>query len=329
MKKVFAVLIFGLLVLSLGLHSCAVDPEEDSSDYYNRALEAWIRVHYGTALAPDDSGVYMVTFDQGTGDMPGDTSFVTVTYIRRELDGNVLGTNDEDLCKRLDTWKATGYYGGATWQLGTATLPYAVENTLKKMRVGGHAMLVAPLSQTTVPYSAYSEFPSSEGNNILYELWLTDVKDDIYAWQDEMMAEHSRRYYDGMDTTAAGFYFKYEGTKEKRDTIYDERAMTVWYIGRRLDGTVFDTNIKDTARFYRLSGGSYSALSITYYDDVTTMLTQNSSYVAGFIDALHLMRFGDTCTTFFRSDLGYGASGKLPSIPEYSPLKFTLFVEGE
>lgn len=329
MKKVFAVLIFGVLVLSLGLHSCAVDREEDSSDYYTRALEAWMRVHYGASVAPDDSGVYMVTFDQGTGDLPRDSSYVTVKYIRRELDGNILGTNDEDLCKQLDTWKATGYYGGATWQLGIESLPYAVENTLRKMRVGGHAMLIAPLGQTTVPYSLYSEFPSTEGNIISYELWLTDVKDDIYALQDEMMAEHSRKYYDGMDTTANGFYFKYEGTKEKRDTILDERAMRVWYIGRRLDGTVFDTNIKDTARFYRLSGGSYSALTITYYSDVSTMLTQNSSYVAGFIDALHLMRLGDTCTTFFRSDLGYGASGKIPAIPEYSPLKFTLFVENE
>ena len=40
-----------------------------------------------------------------------------------------------------------------------------------------------------------------------------------------------------------------------------------------------------------------------------------------------MMNFGETAVTVFNSELGYGEKGKSPSIPEYAPLYFWLYIE--
>lgn len=39
------------------------------------------------------------------------------------------------------------------------------------------------------------------------------------------------------------------------------------------------------------------------------------------------MKNGEKAVTLFNSELGYGEDGKNPSIPEYSPLSFWLYIE--
>ena len=96
-----------------------------------------------------------------------------------------------------------------------------------------------------------------------------------------------------------------------------------------MDGRVFDTNIEDTAKFYRIykSNGSYNALSIEYYRTDTTKFSSANSVVKGFGKGVTLMNYGEKAVVLFNSQLGYGEKGSSPSIPEYSPLSFWLYIE--
>ena len=203
-----------------------------------------------------------------------------------------------------------------------------MERALKQMPAGSRVVMAVPQPQTILTTSAYSAFPSSESTNVIYEVEVDTLIHDVYAWQDELLREHADKYYNGIDTLSQGLYFYLRGEAASPDSISDGSDINVSYIARRLDGTVFDTNIRDSARFHRIysASSSYSPLSITYYKEFSSMKS-NNSYVDGFLAAINNMRYGDTCVTFFRSDLGYGATGSNPSVPEYSPMEFTIIVE--
>jgi len=96
-----------------------------------------------------------------------------------------------------------------------------------------------------------------------------------------------------------------------------------------MNGQVFDTNIEDTAKFYRIWSGdkTYSAMDISYYKSDESKFASDNSVVTGFGNAILKMNKGEKAVTLFNSDLGYGADGKNPAIPEYSPLVFWLYIE--
>jgi len=326
MKRVYITLT--ILALAFAAFSCARTASEDSNDMYARVLAAWVRVNYGKDIHPNDSGVYVLNFVQGDGTQVGDSSFVYAHYVCKDLDGNILSTNKEDLCKQLGTYSKTDYYGSDIWQMGMDAIPVGLEPIIRTMKAGAKATVALPVGQAAVSTSGYNAFSTTYSDNVIYEIELERVEEDVDALQDEALKEFSQKYFNCMDTTAAGFYYSLVSTTDGCDSIPDEREISVWYIGRLLDGKVFDTNIEDTAKFYRIysSSGSYEALTITYYKELSDFLS-NSSYVQGFTYALSMMKFGDTAETFFRSDYGYGAGGNGASIPEYSPLRFTLYIQ--
>ena len=96
-----------------------------------------------------------------------------------------------------------------------------------------------------------------------------------------------------------------------------------------MDWSMFDTDIRDTAKRNGIysSSSSYDTLTFTFYQDSSKMFTNNTSYVTGFTYAVNKMRHHDTIEVVFRSDLGYGAAGSGTSIPEYSPLYFKIYIQ--
>ena len=99
------------------------------------------------------------------------------------------------------------------------------------------------------------------------------------------------------------------------------------YIGRLLDGWVFDTNIADTAKKYGIydTENDYKALDFKHSNDIETM-EQDNSMVRGFCMALKDMSYGDKAFTMFGSKYGYDYTGKDPIGP-YQPLIFWLYIE--
>lgn len=144
------------------------------------------------------------------------------------------------------------------------------------------------------------------------------------------MKQWFQEHYGVSDTASMHLYIKkIEEKTEETDTVSEGATVKVRYIGRLLNGQVFDTNIQDTAKFYRLydSDNSYDALNVTFYKTDGEKLLEDNSVVTGFAKAVSMMNYGETAVTLFNSELGYGEKGSSPSIPEYSPLVFWLYIE--
>lgn len=326
MKRIYAAAA-AIALLAIAF-SCARDVAESTTASYNKKLASWVRLNYGKDISPNDSGAFVLELVPGTGKQINGSSFVCAHYVCTDLQGNILSTNREELCKQLGTYSITDYYGSDIWQMGTNAVPTCIETELLKLRAGGKVKIALPVGQTTPKRSGYNAFAGSYTDNVIFEIEVDDVEADIDAKQDEILKEFSKNHFGGADTTTAGFYYVLRSETAGCDSIPDEREIKVWYIGRLLDGKVFDTNIQDTAKLYRIynPAGSYEALTLTYYKDLSSFLS-NSSYVQGFTYAIWMMKHGDTADTFFRSDYGYGAGGKSTNIPEYCPLRFTLYIQ--
>ena len=324
MNRTLSIFLAAALVALTG--SCAKSRTESSTAATDRVLAAWVRVNYGTAVAPNDSGVFVLSYTQGTGASVPDSGYVFCHYQKRTLDGNIQNTNIESLGEQLGLKTNLTDFGSDIWQVDVGAVPQGLEPVLKSLRVGGKATVALPVGQSALTTSVYNAFSSSESENVIYEVELDNVVANIYDWQDNLLKAHSAAYYEAMDTLTDGYYFKVMGQAAEPDSINDEVSVSFWYIGRTLDGRIFDTNVRDTARKYEIysSSSSYDSLVMTYYKEFSTMLS-NSSYVTGFTKAIHEMRKRDTVEVFFRSDWGYGASGSTNVIPEYSPLKFRIW----
>ncbi len=308
--------------------SCARDVSEDISQAYDRVLASWVKTNYGKDVAPTDSGVYILNFNPGKGVQVRDCAYVFVHYVTKDLSGNIISTNREDVSRQLGIYSPKDYYGSDIWFVGAESIATGLEQVLRTMKVGGTATIAVPARLTTVAYSGYNAFSKASVGNTVYEVEVDTLVDDIFEYQDECMKEYSRKYYGGMDTTMAAFYYKHLSETAGCDSIQDETTIKVRYVGKRLDGTVFDTNIEDTAKFYRIYSDSndYDALEIKYYKDLSTFI-EEAQMVKGFTYALSRMKYGDAAATFFRSEYGYSSTGQGSAIPEYCPLFFYIYIE--
>ncbi len=322
-----------LLALSiftvLALVSCAKEVGETNEEIQARVLESWINVRHPSS-EKTSSGLYIIDFSEGTGRKVTDSSYVFVKYTVKELSGNILATNDQAVSEQLGQFSYSRHYGYNIWRVDQEALYTGVEETLKRMKVGGRATVAFTPALATLSVSLYSLFSSLDGTvPLIFELELIDCVDDVYTdFEEPMLRLYSEKYYGGVDTTKRGFYFVKIKEVPVADSIPTEAQIKIRYIGHMLDGIVFDTNIQDTAKRYRIyeSKKTYDAMDITFKDNVEDFKKANS-IIEGFADAIMRMRYGEKAVAFFWSQAGYGASGSSPSIPEYTPLCFEIEVK--
>ena len=332
MKLIYSISrsILCLSCIAVAAASCAKDFTYGKYYSTDKVLDAWVETHYGP-VAKDTSGIYILEEIPGSGKKVNDSSFVFVNYTCKSLYMEVSSTNDSALLEMdgsLDGSAAyTTYLGPRIWRMGQGALPYGVESALRRMKEGGKIKIALPVERTKVDYTIYQQFSSTQVDNVIYDLHLVRVHDDIGAYQDSLLREHSRKYFGGIDTVFDGFYIAKTGCAAEADSLEDDEVVDIRYIGRRLDGTVFDTNIIDSAYVYNLSSVSTDSLVFTYYKDGVKMYNNNLSYISGFSAAINRMRHRDTIEAFFRSDYGYGVAGNGASIPEFSPLSFKIFIQ--
>ena len=311
--------------------ACAVTPDEDTANSYDRVMKAWINVHYPGLKPYGEYGAYLLESDPGTGLPVTDSSYVWVHYVKRTLDGTISSTNIQSLAEQLGDYSNANWYGSNIWRVDKGYIPNGLEEIIKTLRIGGSAKVALPYSASTHSYSLYDAFNSTqEIDNTLFEVVLDSVVTDIYDYEERSMRKWFKEHYGISDTLHNGMYFKklVEKTADS-DTVSEGNTVKVRYIGRLMNGQVFDTNIADTAKFYRIwdASGSYEAMSFTYYKESEDKLASENSFVTGFSQAIIEMNYGEVAVTLFNSELGYGDDGKSPSIPEYSPLIFWLYIE--
>ncbi|MCF0177939.1 MAG: FKBP-type peptidyl-prolyl cis-trans isomerase, partial [Bacteroidales bacterium] len=141
-----------LAAILLMVVSCAVEVEENSTTANKRVREAWLRVNYPEAITPNSDGLHILEETKGEGITPGDTSYCFIRYSVRYLDGQYYSTNYPELAKQLGSYSDSIYFGPDVYQLGKYQMYDAMENVVKKMKVGGKIKFLMPPEKSVVSY---------------------------------------------------------------------------------------------------------------------------------------------------------------------------------
>jgi FKBP-type peptidyl-prolyl cis-trans isomerase len=147
----------------------------------------------------------------------------------------------------------------------------------------------------------------SQSSDVMRELERAE-KADAQAAQTQ--AAESARYMDaqrartGVQSTPSGLAYEFvtRSTAQNLAPTPDGATVLVHYEGKLADGTVFDSSFERGQRAeFPLNG-----------------------VIAGFAEALRLMRPGDEVIAYIPPDIGYGPQGSPPAIPPNAALRFRI-----
>lgn len=323
------------LLLAAG---CAKVRSSSTYEADKRYFDAWVQLNCPDA--PQIGGVVVTSDEPGTGAEVADSTFIMLKFTAKTLDGTISETTEEEIARQLGVFSWSTYYGAQIWQTDYDALTVGVERGIKgssliegaevpSMRIGGKRTFITPVwLGGKTRYNSEEEYlsNSTSSENYIYEVEICDACDDILEWQLDTMKRFSELWLGGIDTTSAGFYYKQ--LREPADTAGMPNDTTIYvnYVGRLLNGKVFDTNIADTAKMYNIYSASrtYEPSEVTWNEESSNVKLGDSSPVGGWGKAISLMKHNEKGVTMFYSSLGYGSSGSGSSIPPYAPLLFEI-----
>ena len=325
------------LAAMITLCGCAKTPKSGLNDANKRYFDAWIKVHHPDAQRTS-LGAYVIETKAGTGQQAGDSDtypYVRLDLVERDLDGAISYTNNEEVAKRLGTYKEGNYYGPEVWTRLNGALPAGIEEVLSTMRVGGTAKFVVPgWLLTSDRYDTAEEYVAkvSGGSPTIYEFTLRDVISDIAKWETDSIGRYlaaNNLPKSVGDSLKYGYYYIRTGEPTSTDEFPNDTTIYINYTGRLLNGTVFDTTVKDTAKYYGIYNASktYEPVSVEWYssdEDYTKILLEENEVVDGFAYTLYQMRAHEKGIGIFYSALGYKNTGSGDVIPGYAPLRFDI-----
>ena len=329
--------IIGILAAVLLAASCAKSSTLPTNYTSKKLFDAWIQVNAPTA-PETELGCRILSDEPGTGKLVGDPDthpFVLIEYTVSDLDGNIASTTDEAVARRLGTYAEKNYYGPVyidrvnSDSYGRYSLCVGLDDALSTMRVGGRRKVAIPGWLTSsLRYSKPEDYYNTEtGSHLMYDIHVVDAVYDLEANQIREIEKYVRDNWGQRDSLIYGYYYVQTKAPKNTDSWGINDVIYVNYTGRLLNGHVFDTNIKDTAKRYGLykESGTYEPLFISGiagdYKEVT-MTTENNTVIPGFGYAMTTMRLGEKGIAVFYAGLGYGNSAQGSSIPAYSPLRF-------
>ena len=344
MKK--TILYLGLAAMLLG--ACAKDPKTGKNVAAKRYLDSWIQLNHPDAkLTP--LGAYILEETPGTGVSAGSyetNPYVLVNCTIADMSGSVSYTTDEQLSRQLGTYENQGYYGPVVWTRAEHALVAGLEESVSALSVGGTRKVLIPGwlmgadSRTGLPilYDKAEDYLEkiSGGTPYVYTISLAGVIPDILKWEADSVNRYAARVFPGTtprDTLKYGFHYRRTGAPSSEEKFKKDTTIYLNYIGRRLDGAVFDTNIADTAKFYGIYNASrtYGPVTIKWYGSEgsyanITMSSAGSSststVVDGFGYALDQMHPHEQGTAIFISKWGYSSRSNGAALPAFSPLRF-------
>lgn len=323
-----------LAISAAALCGCAKSATVNVNEIAKRYFDAFIQTHYPDAKKTD-LGAYLIEEELGTGKALGDTAtspFVLLEYTVTDLDGNVAATTSEEIAHRVGIYDASTYYGPSIWYRSNNGVYAGLEESLKQMKVGGRRKLIIPgWLFSYEDYSTAKEFEDNcTGTNSIYDIRIVDGIKDIYEWELDSIAHYLSRNFPQVapeDSAVYGYYYVERLAPVDTTSFPTDTTFYINYIGRLLDDTVFDTNIKDTAKFYGLysSSKSYVPCAVKYDSDNSVYKMDDNTVITGFSMTLARMREYGESTAIFYSPYGYGTTGS-GAIPPFSPLRFDIDV---
>lgn len=325
-KRIPTIILFA--IIAIAFVSCAQEKDESDNSIQQRILDAYVAVNYPQGLQSTASGIKIINFEQGKGVKLENYNAALINYTSKDLAGNVSSTTYKNVAQQIGSFAKTTHYGPSFFTIGYGSTIVGLEELLLTMNKGAKIEAIIPPWLSIYAYSAGGTQQST--SNIIYSISLEDVISDIVKYEVDSVSAYANRVYPGLDSLSKGFYFK-KFFNSSADTVAWGDAVNVRYVGKLLDGFVFDTNIADTAKKYGIynSSNTYQALSVTFKKDLDEMKggDGSSSLILGFCKALQKMKYEDTAISFFTSSYGYSASGKDKSIGPYSPIQFYLYIE--
>lgn len=319
--------------------SCAKEATSYENDDVKLYLDAWMSVHH-PGIQPTGLGIYILDDQPGTGEAVTDEDYYYfIRYTTTDLDGNISGTSEENVAQQVGSYTKGNYYGPTVVMDSYYTTQPGVLDALKGMKVGGTRKVVVPgwlnstIGTSEDYYTTAEEFyKNKSGSNAIYTLTLTDKTKDISKWEVDSLERYTARMMNDVDSTFYGYY--YQQLREPTDTTTLPRDTTFYinYIGRLLNGQVFDTTIEDTAKFYGIYSSSKTyepqkvELSETYTDITLggTSSSDGSTTINGFAYCLSKLKSYEKGICAFYSALGYSYSGSGSVIPKFAPLTFEI-----
>ena len=338
--KIMKRYLFLALAAAALFSSCAKAPVPGLNDANKRFFDAWVHVqkseHPDYMWKQTGLGSWILSDEVGTGSPLNkytDSLFVAVNYTVRNLNGKITATSLEQIDKQIGSYDRTKYYGPKIWHVGSLTA--GVRELLNDMKEGGIRKAAIPgwLSSSDEYETAEEYLANSSGDDAIYEIEFVESIPGIKNWEVSKIRAHiADNYPDAeiMINDTTGFYYIQtrlpDNTKVLKDT-----TVYINYIGRLLDGRVFDTTVRDTAVRYGLysAGRSYEPVEITYSGEEASytsikMGSNHSDVIKGFARTLSKMKAHEKGVGIFFSSLGYQGSGSGNSIPGYAPLKFEI-----
>jgi FKBP-type peptidyl-prolyl cis-trans isomerase len=357
MKNTFLTILY--IAAALSAISCAKTEVSGPNEAYKRYFDAWMHLNHPEAQ-PAGIGIYIIEDVQGNGATVGEEGYVLVDYKITDLDGNISSYTDAMTAKQLGTYDQTSYYGPKFWTTMETTLPAGVREAIIGVPAGTYRKVIIP--SWLMSYKAYDseadyldpplkkdeEYDASSYSNTIYEITISDYTEDMDKWQIDSIGRffaNKTVHIDGKpayetfvtgsgiqmtaaDSVETGFYYKQ--LKAPADTTSFAKDTTVYinYVGKLLNGLVFDTNIERVAKDNSLysAGKTYEPMRINWGEKQTdlTMGSDKGSMISGFAKTLWEMRSMEKGVGIFYSNLGYGYSGSGATIPGYAPLIFEI-----
>ncbi len=320
--------------------SCAKSSTATSNEQSKEYIDAWVSMKYPEATQTS-VGAYILEDTPGDGAEYNGEAYVFVSYTLASMSGTISSTTEESVAKQVGTYEDGNYYGAQTWYTGNENLSVGIESVLQGMRIGETRKALIPSwlmvfdrKEDPADYIKKTNKSSSTG---IYELTLHGFTEDIQADQIARIEKWCDTKYGHLDSLSYGFYYKELAEPADDEAFPSDTTIKINYIGRLLNGQVFDTNIRDTARKYNIydSSTTYKPASIVWGDSSDDLIfkasgsSSESSVVTGFSKLLWEMRPGGKSAAIFISDYGYGYSGSGDRIPAYAPLEFEVEIVDE
>ncbi|RLD93108.1 MAG: hypothetical protein DRJ29_09875 [Bacteroidetes bacterium] len=305
-----AALIAGLLYMT----SCEKDySEQYSINQEQRFFDIYVGANYPDAV-PQASGLIYVENKEGSGDMPGDSTWVLIEHVAYMLNNNqVYETYIERVAIDNRIQDTTALYG-----------PYKIRNGLyndgfteglNMMREGGEATL---LFTSDLGYGATNTGKVTAYSSLKYELILL-----------ELLGEDIEEY-------EATKIVSYTDTIVGVDTIYDAlEDVTMYYVvDESTDGppVAIDSTVQIAYKGYLTDGRVFDqTVGENYYEFVVGDYTAETSPIRGWHLGLERFKEGEKGRLIIPYLLAYGAYGKYTSlgnvaIPPYETLVFDVEV---
>lgn len=347
------------LLLSSCAKEVSENSLEVSKTSWSKWIAHFIETHPDQDIKPlGEDGVYAEVLKTAPVDAVSVEvgNWVRINYTGRSMEGDVFVTRDSMTAAQQGTVTLFTHYvpqyvliaGNSAY----SGIPYGQYLAIKSMKQGEKLRVYIPSylaygsSGTSFSKGYQGQNPLLAGSNVTMEIELVEVIKDITEFENKNVEKRAQTDW-GLtvkDTVKTNFYIqRFDPTQGfnpvpdpafdpmkaldpdfdpdfVRDSITVDSMAKIYYIGRFLDGFVFDTNIDSVAKRLWDDNTARKVLSFRPKD---------GGYIEAFNLAIPTMVYNQCARFVFTSKYGYGVNGSSEGktvIQPYSPLIFEIYI---